>query len=272
MALVDSHCHLNFRAYDHDRPEVLQRARAAGVNRIIIPGVDLDSCKQALALAASESGIFAAVGIHPNSSVDFDDSVLETLRRLAAEPNVVAVGEIGLDYHWDKSPKATQWRAFEKQLGLASALELPVIIHNREGRVDTAPSASHDLMALLEKWAPTAPARLSGRLGVLHSFSASADIAARALKLGFYLGFTGPVTFKNADDLREIARRAPVDRLLVETDGPFLAPQQRRGKRNEPAYVRYVNDKLAELHGLRPEDMARQTSLNAEKLFALPPG
>ena len=131
-------------------------------------------------MAASASGIFAAVGIHPNSSADFADSALETLRRLAAEPNVVAVGEIGLDYHWDKSPKATQWRAFEKQLSLASALELPVIIHNRD--------ASHDLMALLEKWAPTAPASLSGRLGVMHSFSASADIAARALRAGLLPG------------------------------------------------------------------------------------
>ncbi|MDE2750733.1 MAG: TatD family hydrolase [Chloroflexota bacterium] len=272
MELVDTHCHLNFRGYDRDRPEVLQRARAAGVSRIIIPGIDLDSCKQALELAASHSGIFAAVGIHPNSSVDFAESALESLRMLAEDPKVVALGEIGLDYHWDKSPKANQWRAFERQLCLASSLELPVIIHNREGRVDTAPSASHDLMALLEKWAPNTPASLKGRLGVLHSFSASADIAERALELGFYLGFTGPVTFKNAEDLREIARRAPVERLLVETDGPFLAPQQRRGKRNEPAYVRYINDKLAQLHGLRPEEMARRTSHNAERLFALPPG
>ena len=269
MELVDTHCHLNFPRYDHDRADVLQRAHNAGVKRIIIPAIDLASCQQALELAASEQGIFASVGIHPNSSVDFHDSVADELRELARHSKVVAVGEIGLDYHWDKSPKPRQWRAFESQLGLASELGLPVIIHNREGRVDTAPSASDDLMAILENWAPAAPANLRGRLGVLHSFSASGDVAERALDLGFYLGFTGPITFKKADALRDVAQRIPINHILIETDGPFLAPQQRRGKRNEPAYVRYINDKLSELHGVLPEEMARQTTRNAERLFAL---
>ena len=190
---------------------------------------------------------------------------------------MAAVGEIGLDYHWDKSPKPTQWRAFEAQLALACELELPLIIHNREGRVDTAPpgradrapSASADLLAILANWAPSAPCSRQSRLGVLHSFSASCEIAERALDLGFYLGFTGPVTFKNAEALRDIARRVPVDRIVIETDGPFLAPQQRRGKRNEPAYLRFINDKLAELHGIPPAEMARRTTGNAERLFAL---
>ena len=264
MELVDTHCHLNFRRYDHDRAEVLRRAHNAGVRRIIIPAIDLESCQQALALAASEQGLFASVGIHPNSSVAFHDSVMDELRQLARHAKVVAVGEIGLDYHWDKSPKPTQWRVFESQLALAAELKLPVIIHNRE--------ASADVMAILENWAPAAPASLHGRLGVLHSFSASGDIAERALDLGFYLGFSGPVTFKKADALRDLARRMPVNRILTETDGPFLAPQQRRGKRNEPAYVRYINDKLSELHGLPPEEMARQSTRNAERLFALEPG
>ncbi|MCY4063791.1 MAG: TatD family hydrolase [Chloroflexi bacterium] len=279
MELVDSHCHLNFSRYDHDRAEVLRRAFQGGVKRIIIPAIDLESCRQALELSWSETGIYAAVGIHPNWSGDFDESDLDVLRVLAGDSKVVAVGEIGLDYYWDKSPKPRQWRAFESQLALASQLELPVIIHSREGRVDTVPparvdtaqSASDDLMAILANWAPTVPAKLRGRLGVLHSFSASGAIAQRALELGFYLGFTGPVTFKKADALRDVARRIPIDRLLIETDGPFLAPQQRRGKRNEPAYVRFVNAKLAELHCVPPEEMARHTTHNAERLFALPP-
>ncbi len=262
MNLVDTHCHLYFGRYDHDRAEVMRRAREAGVQRVIVPAIDMETCHDAIALAASAPGLFAAVGIHPNSSGNFDGAMIDDLRDLATAPQVVAVGEIGLDYHWDRSPKPTQWRAFEAQLALASALALPVIIHNRE--------ASADLMAILTHWAPTAPASLKGRLGVLHSFSASGEIAERALELGFYLGFTGPITFKKADDLREIAGRVPIERILIETDGPFLAPQPRRGRRNEPACVRYVNDKLAELHCLSPEAMARQTTRNAEALFALP--
>ena len=264
MELVDTHCHLNFRSYDPDRAQVLQRARDAGINRVIVPAIDLDSCQQALKLTASNQNIFAAVGIHPNSSGGFVDSTLERVRKLAGKATVVAIGEIGLDYHWDKSPKPVQWRAFEAQLALASELELPVIIHNRE--------ASHDLMAMLKNWAPGAPASLLGRLGVLHSFSATGKIAERALALGFHLGFTGPITYKKADELREIARRTPISRILVETDGPFLAPQQRRGKRNEPAYLHFINQKLAALHGVTEYEMARQTTRNAERLFVFHEG
>lgn len=262
MELVDTHCHLNFRSYDSDRAQVLQRARAAGVIRIVVPAIDLDSCQQALKLTASNHNIFAALGIHPNSSDGFVDGTLEPIRKLAGNAKVVAIGETGLDYHRDKSPKNRQWRAFESQLALASELELPVIIHNRE--------ASIDLMAMLENWAPGAPSSLHGRLGVLHSFSASGDIAERALALGFCLGFTGPITYKNADQLRDIARLTPISRILVETDGPFLAPQQRRGKRNEPACLLFINEKLAELHCVSPDEMARRTTSNAERLFALP--
>ena len=262
MELVDTHCHLDFRSYESDRADVLRRARGAGVKRIIIPAIDMAGSQQALKLAADDRDIFAAVGIHPNSSAGFAHSALEPLRELAGNAKVVAIGETGLDYYWDKSPKSMQWQACEAQLALASELELPVIVHNRE--------ASDDVMAILENWAPNAPASLHGRLGVLHSFSASRETADRALALGFYLGFTGPITFKKADELREIAQRLPIDRILIETDGPFLAPQPRRGKRNEPAYLRYINQKLAELHHLTPDETARQTTQNAEHLFALP--
>ncbi len=260
--LIDTHCHLNFHAYDEDRDELLRRARAAGVDRIIIPAIDLESCQQALALAHRCAGLYVAVGIHPNSCSDYSLSAVQELRVLSRHQQVVAIGEIGLDYYWDKCPPALQQRALELQLELAAELQLPVILHNRE--------AADELMAILEAWAPSAPPDMNGRLGVLHSFSASAEVAQRALNLGFYLGFTGPITYKNAAQLRAIAADVPIDRILIETDGPFLAPQQRRGKRNEPGYVCYVNARLAQLKGVTADDMARQTTLNAERLFALP--
>lgn len=259
--LVDTHCHLNFHRYDHDREAVLRRAHEAGVERIIIPAIDLPSCAEALQLVEAHPGLYAAVGIHPNSSRGFDAGSIDKLREMAAHPKVVAIGEIGLDYHWDKSPKVVQIRALEKQLQLAAELALPVIIHNR--------AASQDVIAVLADWATTAGSSLRGRLGVLHSFSASSEIANRAVELGFYLGFTGPLTFKKADELREIARQTPIERLLVETDGPFLAPAPHRGKRNEPAWVGHINARLAESHGMTADQMARQTTRNAETLFAL---
>ena len=206
--------------------------------------------------------MYVAVGIHPNSCGDFDDDCLDALRRLAAHERVIAIGEIGLDYYWDKCPKAKQKEALEAQLELAAELSLPVILHNRE--------AGSDLLAVLAAWAPSTPAGMTNRRGVLHSFSASADIARRAISLGFYLGFTGPITYKKADELRAVAAEVPLERIVIETDGPFLAPQRHRGKRNEPAYVRFINDKLAELRGITPESMAEQTTRNAETLFALP--
>ena len=260
--LIDTHCHLNFSSYDEDREAVLRRAREAGVKRVIIPAIDLESCEQALALAGANPGLYAAVGIHPNSCGDFNPRMLQTLRGLSRHELAVAIGEIGLDYYRDLCPPATQRRALESQLELAAELQLPVILHNRD--------SSGDLLAILEAWAPAVPPALKWRPGVLHSFSASAEVARRALDLGFYLGFTGPITYKTAKELRAIAADAPIDRLLIETDGPFLAPQQRRGKRNEPGYLRYVNERLAQLQGLSFEDMARQTTLNAERLFALP--
>lgn len=262
LDLTDTHCHLNFGSYDGDRDDVLRRAGAAGVRRVIIPAIDLNTCQQALEIAEKHEGIFVAVGIHPNSCNDFNADLLDDLRRFAGHDRVIAIGEIGLDYYWDKCPKATQQSALEVQLELAAELKLPVILHNRE--------AGDDLIALLEAWAPGAPPGMRERRGVLHSFSASADVARRAIELGFYLGFTGPITYRNADALRDIAVNVPRARLLIETDGPFLAPQQHRGKRNEPAYIRFINEKLADLHGISSDAMARQTTANAEKLFALP--
>ena len=261
MPLIDTHCHLDFNAYDGLRDEIVAEAAASGVTRIINPGTDLDRSRAAIALAETYPGVYAAVGVHPNSTADFSAAHLVTLRDLAAHPKVVAIGEIGLDYYWDDSPKDVQWGAFEAQLDLAAALELPVIIHNRD--------ASDDVLAVLSAWTATLPAALRDRPGVLHSFSAPLVVAERGLALGFCLGFTGPITFKNADELRHIAARVPADRLLVETDGPFLTPHPYRGRRpNRPAYVRFIAERLAALHALPFDEFAARTTANAGRLFA----
>ena len=255
MRLIDTHCHLDFERFDEDREEVLARAAAAGVARIVVPALDLDNCPAVLRLAGQYAPVYAAVGVHPNSSAGWEEAWLDTLRQLAHHEKVVAIGEIGLDYHWDESPRAVQQRAFAAQLQLAAELGLPVIVHNRE--------SSADVIALLQ----ASPLAHGERPGVLHSFSATWEAAQAALELGFYLGFTGPVTFKKADDLRAVAARVPPARLLVETDAPFLAPQQHRGRRNEPAYVGLVAKRLAALHGITAEALAQQTTENAIRLF-----
>jgi len=260
--LIDTHCHLNFDAYTDDLDAVLERAYAANVRQVIIPGVDLESCEAALELAHRYEMIFVAVGLHPNSTADFTDKHLDQIRELTNDENVVAVGEIGLDYHWDKSPVDVQKVAFRAQLDVAADLELPVIIHNRE--------ASDDVLDILEDWAETLPDAVVDRPGVLHSFSAPQSAAERALAIGFYLGFTGPITFKNADSLRRIAATVPEDRILVETDGPFLTPAPYRGKRNEPAYIPHIVDRLASLKTQNGTTLADCTTENAIRLFNLP--
>lgn len=261
MILVDTHCHLNFSSFDEDRAEVIARAHQAGVHHIIIPAIDLETCQQALALADSFPNVYVALGIHPNSTVDFEEKTLDTLQALSAHKQVVAIGEIGLDYYWDKSPKEQQLRAFRAQLKLAQHLQLPVIIHNR--------NADEDTIAVLEDWFHQLPDMMKVRAGVLHSFSGSAEMALRALKIGFYIGFTGPITFKKADDLRAIAAVIPLEAILVETDAPFLTPHPHRGKRNEPAYIPLIVEQLASVKGISREDMARHTTENASRLFKL---
>lgn len=253
--LIDTHCHLDFDRFDDDRGQVIARATENGVERILVPALDLNNCSAVLNLCQKFEGVFAAVGIHPNSSAAWQDGWIENIRHFASHPKVVAIGEIGLDYYWDHSPKEVQQRALSLQLALAAELDLPVIIHNRE--------SSADVLQLLRE------SPLLGRPnpGVLHSFSASRKTAETALDLGYYLGFTGPITFKKADDLRQIASRVPLDRILVETDAPFLAPQPRRGKRNEPAFVTHIAQKLADLHQLDIESFAQITSKNAARLF-----
>lgn len=257
-AFIDTHCHLDFERFDADRDAVVERARTAGVTRIIVPAVDLHNCKTVMRLADKYEGVYCAVGVHPNSTAGWRNRNLGMLRDLAQHDKVVAVGEIGVDYYWDKSPKFTQHAAFGGQLELAYELNLPVIVHNRE--------ASADVLTLLK----LSPLAGTERAGVLHSFSADYRTAKRALDMGFYLGFTGPVTYKKAHELREIVSKVPLDRILIETDAPFLAPQRYRGKRNEPAYVVEVADRIAAIHQKSIEEIAAITTANACHLFQLP--
>ncbi len=256
--LIDSHCHLNFDAFAEDRPQILERAAAAGVVAFINPATTLADSRQIVALAEEISPLYAAVGVHPNDAATFNEESIAQLRAVARHPKVVAIGEIGLDYYWDKAPRPVQRRVFEQQLALAKEIDKPVIIHQRESGADT--------MAILRQWG-------AGQVHpglVLHSFSGDQSMADEALALGFYIGISGPVTFKNARGLPDIVTNTPRERLLVETDAPFLTPHPFRGKRNEPARVRLVAEKIAALHQIPLAEMSRQLTENTKNLFRLP--
>ena len=256
--LIDSHCHLNFDAFEDDRPAVLARAAEAGVVAIINPATTLDDSRQIIALAEEIPNLYAAIGFHPNDAAACDADSLVALRELAGHPKVVAIGEIGLDYYWDEAPRPVQRRVFEQQLELARTVDKPVIIHQRESAADT--------MAVLRQWA--AGGDHPGL--VLHSFSGDLPMAQEAVQLGFYIGITGPVTFKNAKHLPEVVTTVPAERLLVETDAPFLSPHPFRGKRNEPARVKLVAEKIAALRHTPVETLSRQLTQNTVALFRLP--
>jgi TatD DNase family protein len=266
--LTDTHCHLDYDKFDPDRAAVLERARQAGVAHILIPGLTLASSQSAVRMAESDALLFAAVGMHPTSAPEFDRAQLDDFHRLASHPRVKAVGEIGLDYYWDAAPPDLQKSVLNEQLGLAAGLGLPVVLHFREkGDSPDGPCAS-DLLAILENWVrrlKEAGSPLADRPGVLHSFSGSLTSARRALSLGFYLGVTGPVTYNQRR--QELIASLPLERLLIETDAPFLAPSPRRGRRNEPANVSLIADKISTLHACTPEEVASVTSTSANALF-----
>jgi TatD DNase family protein len=263
LTLVDTHAHLDFRQFDPDRQAVIERARAAGVAAIVNVGTDLDSSRRAVQLAGEYDMIHAAVGMHPHDAKKLDGSALAELRELARQPKVVAVGEIGLDFYRDRSPRDTQRRAFRAQLAWAAKLGKPVVIHDRD--------AHDEIMEILADWATgLADSPLANRVGVLHTFSGNLSMAERAMAMGFYISISGPVTYKNARQLPQIVRALPLDRLLVETDCPFLTPHPYRGKRNEPAYVRLVAEQIATLKGIPFDDLTKTTTANARRLFDLP--
>ncbi|MFZ1752480.1 MAG: TatD family hydrolase [Caldilineaceae bacterium] len=267
--LVDSHCHLDLAHFDEDRAAVIERARAAGVRLIVIPGIDVEQCQRALALADATPEVYVAVGVHPNSSGDFESATMDELRALAAHPKVVAVGEIGLDYYWDKVTPAQQAVAFRAQLALAAELGLPVIIHNRD--------ASDDVAAILEEWVQSkqfhnSPLAARPYAGVLHAFGGDLALAERAYRWNFVLGIAGPVTFKNARQMHELVPQLRADRLLIETDAPYLTPHPFRGKRNEPGHVALVAEKVAGLLDKSVDETSRRTSTLALTFFGLADG
>jgi TatD DNase family protein len=263
--LVDTHCHLNFDVFDEDRDQIVARARQAGVERIVNPGVDLETSQAAVQLAAQYPEVYAAVGLHPNDIQDWDERLLDQLKELAGNPKVVAIGEIGLDYYWEKTPHDLQKQVFWQQLELAAALDLPVIVHSRNASAHD-PQAIDDILDMLEKWQAQQDQHASP-LGVLHSFSSDLGAANQAIKLNFLIGITGPVTFRNAPELRLLVKELPLEAMVVETDAPFLTPHPYRGKRNEPGFVKLVAEKLAEIHHLPFEEVANITKQNAGRLF-----
>jgi TatD DNase family protein len=257
---VDSHAHIDGEEYDVDRDEVVERARAAGVRAILNVGTGdphSGSLERAVAVAESYEDVYAAVGVHPHDARLFDESAARRINKLVRQSSrVIAWGEIGLDYHYDHSPRETQREVFISQLRMAREAALPVVIHSREADEDT-------VSILRAQWGASWPG------GIMHCFGGGAEMADDVLELGFMISFAGNVTFKKAENLREVARRVPLDRLLIETDCPYLAPVPFRGRRNEPARVVEVARCLAELHGLEKEEVGRLTATNFMRFFNL---
>ena len=252
--LFDTHCHLDVEAFDVDREDVFSRAIASQVTRYLNPAYDMTSSRRSIVMAETHPEVVSAVGIHPNDIGELDDATLLDLHGLAEHSATVAIGEIGLDYYWDKYPRVDQKNAFIRQLELAVQVKLPVIIHCRDAYEDT--------LDILEGY--------SSRISMLlHAFSGPQNIADRALSLGCYLGIGGPVTYKNSVTLRTIVSNVPLNRFVLETDSPYLAPHPQRGKRNEPAYLHHTAKRVSEILEITIEELSYLTTLNACNLFGL---
>ena len=254
--LIDTHTHINAEQFNEDVEATIERARAAGVSPMLVVGFDNPTITRAIELAETYEDIYAIVGWHPVDAVDCTDADLKRIETLMAHPKVMALGEIGLDYHWDKSEKNVQQRVFRQQIAIAKRTNMPIVIHNRE--------ATADVLDILEE----EHAEEVG--GVFHSYSMSVELLERCLRLNFYISLGGPVTFKNAKVPKAVAQQVPLDRLLVETDCPYLTPTPFRGKRNEPAYVTYVAEEIASLRDMSYDALAEATTANAKRLFRLP--
>ena len=254
MPIFDTHAHYDASRFDSDRDAVLSALPGDGVGLVVDPGCDLPSSRAAVALAEKYSHVYAAVGVHPEDCAGFQDGDLAELRQLLRHPKAVAIGEIGLDYYWEENPpRDFQQTVFRKQLALASELDLPVIVHDRE--------AHGDSLAIIQEF-PTVT-------GVFHCFSGSPEMAAELLKRGWYLGFDGPITYKNAKRAPEVAAITPLERMVVETDAPYLSPVPVRGRRNDSRYLPYVIEQLAAWKGVTVEEMTRITWENGRRLFRL---
>ncbi len=251
--IFDTHAHYDDKAFDTDRETVLRSAHESGVALILDPGCDVKSSRAAIALAETHDFVYAAVGIHPEELDCWDEEALAEIRTLAEHPKCVAIGEIGLDYYWDDSRREEQKLLFRWQLELALELNKPVIVHDRE--------AHGDCMDIVREY--------PSLRGVFHCYSGSAEMAKELLKRGWYLGFDGPVTYKNARKTLEVLEMCPLDRILIETDSPYMSPVPMRGKRNDSRNLRYVADKIAAIKGLSPEEIERVTMENGRRLFTI---
>lgn len=253
--LFDTHVHLNADQFEDDVEGVIQRAKEVGVEKMVVVGFDEKTIHKAMKLVEDYDFLYASVGWHPVDAIDCTDEYLDWIEELASHPKVVAIGETGLDYHWDKSPKDVQKEVFRKQIHLAKRVKLPIIIHDREAHEDIVEVLREENAAEVG--------------GIMHCFAGDTEIAKACLDMNFHLSFGGPVTFKNALLPKEVVKEIPLDRLLIETDAPFLAPHPNRGKRNEPAYVKIIAEKIAELRNIPYEELASITSENAKKLFGI---
>ncbi len=252
--LIDSHAHLDKEQFDLDREYIIEHLEKNGIELVINVGADMESSKKSVELAEKYHNIYAAVGVHPHSAKEVSQETLEELRLLSKNEKVLAIGEIGLDYHYDNSPRDIQRKWFREQIKLARELDLPIVVHSRE--------ADEDTLEILTEEA-------QGLRGVMHCFSSDRKMMEAYLDLGFYISLAGPVTFKKTDELKEVAKLVPLKKLLIETDAPYLAPSPYRGKRNEPMYVKYTAELIAKLRGLTPEDLALQTNLNTREVFGI---
>ena len=254
--LIDTHAHLEMSEFTHDRNEVIRRAHDNGIDYIITIGISVDACKQAIALAEEFEFIYAVLGIHPHNAKDIDEETYPLLRSLTQHEKVCALGEIGLDFYRNLSPQDVQVKRFRELIALARELKLPIVVHDRNAHQET-------LSILKEE-------KAFEMGGVIHCFSGDYEMASKCLDMGFCISIPGTITFKNATSLKEIVKKIPIERILLETDSPFLTPLPFRGKRNEPSYVKYVAYTIAKIKKLALEEVARVTSLNAKLLFHIP--
>lgn len=253
--LIDSHAHLDDARFDKDRDKIIKDLKNHGVEIVINPGADIASSVKAVSMAKEYENIYAAVGVHPHDAKTMDDTTIQLLESLANNEKVIAIGEIGLDYHYDNSPRDVQRKWFVEQIRLAKKLKLPIIIHERE--------ASQDMFNILKQETD------ENLTGVLHCYSGSLEMAREYLKMGYYISFAGPVTFNNARVSKEVAKNIPLEKILIETDSPYLSPEPKRGRRNEPLNVRYVAAMIAELRGISFDEVTMVTNTNAKKLFRI---
>ncbi|MCK8817080.1 TatD family hydrolase [Natroniella sulfidigena] len=250
--LTDTHAHLDFDRFEQDRQEVIARAKEEGISTIINVGADMQSSENSVELAKEYDFIYASVGVHPHEAKSVTKEDYQRLKELARHEKVIAIGEIGLDYHYDNSPREVQQQVFKEQLRVAKEVGLPVAIHSRDAKDDT--------LKILEEEA-------SGLEGVMHCYAYDFNVARKVLRLGFHIAFGGVITFNNASKLRTVVDKVSLNKILLETDAPYLTPDPHRGQRNEPSYVKHVAEKIAEIKGVSLEEVAQQTTANARKLF-----